>query len=80
MAEVAAMKNRISKDIELQTEKMFKDIPVATRSEMDEVYKTIYELKKKVRQMEKMLELDGEIKPEVSTDEKPAKKTATKKA
>lgn len=80
MAEVAAMKNRITKEVELQTEKMFKDIPVATRSEMDEVYKTIYELKKKVKQLEKMLELDGEIKPEVSAEEKTAKKTASKKA
>ena len=78
MGEVAAMKNKISKDIELQTEKMFKDIPVATKSELDEVYKTIYDLKKKVRQLEKMLELDGEVKPEVTAEEKTTKKTAKK--
>ncbi len=80
MGEVAAMKNKISKDIELQSEKMLKDIPVATRSEMDEVYKTIYDLKKKVRQLEKMLELDGEVKAEGSTEEKAAKKATAKKA
>ncbi len=80
MAEVAAMKLRITKDVELQSEKMLKDIPVATRSEMDEVYKTIYDLKKKVKQLEKMLELDGEIKPEVSAEEKTAKKATAKKA
>ena len=76
MAEVGAMKMKLTKDIELQTEKMLKDVPVATRSEMDDVYKTIYELKKKVRQLEKMLEIDGEIKPETAA---PAAKKSAKK-
>ena len=60
MAEVGSMQMKLRKDIDLQTEKMFKDIPVATRSEMDDVYKTIYELKKKVRQLEKMLDMEGD--------------------
>ncbi len=51
MGEVSSMQNKLRKDIELQTEKMMKDIPVATRSQMDEVYKTIYDLKKKVREL-----------------------------
>ena len=45
MSEVSSMQNKLRKDIDLQMEKLMKDIPVATRSEMDEVYKTIYELK-----------------------------------
>ncbi len=75
MAEVGAMQMKLRKDIELQTEKMFKDIPVATRSEMDEVYKTIYDLKKKIRQMEKMLDIDGEVVEEA----KPAAKKTAKR-
>ncbi len=55
MGEVSSMQNKLRKDIELQMEKLMKDIPVATRSEMDEVYKIIYDLKKKVRQMAQMM-------------------------
>jgi hypothetical protein len=76
MGEVSAMQNRLRKDIELQMEKLMKDIPVATRSEMDEMYKTIYDLKKKVRQMEKMLDIEGE---EEETPAPVAKKAAPAK-
>jgi polyhydroxyalkanoate synthase subunit PhaE len=55
MAEVSSMQIKLKKDIELQMEKMFVNIPVATRSEMDEMYKTIYDLKKQVRDLEKMV-------------------------
>lgn len=59
MAEVSSMQLRIKKDVELQMEKMFTNVPVATRSEMDEVYQTIYDLKKQVRQLQSMLDLDA---------------------
>ncbi|MBL7774146.1 MAG: hypothetical protein JNM95_14880 [Chitinophagaceae bacterium] len=49
MAEVSAMQLRLKKDIEKQMEKAFVNVPVATRSEMDELYKTIYDLKKELR-------------------------------
>lgn len=67
MAEVSAMQLKLKKDIELQMEKLFAGIPVATRSEMDELYKTIYELKKQVRQMSKMMELENEEETEAKT-------------
>ena len=51
-------------------------IPVATRSEMDEMYKTIYDLKKQVRQLEKMLEIGNET--EEATEDKTARKTGKK--
>ena len=73
------MQMKLKKDIELQTEKMLKDIPVATRSELDEVYKTIYDLKKQVRQLEKMLDLDVE-ETEETHEATEAKKTAKKSA
>lgn len=71
MAEVSSLQLRIKKDVQLQMEKMFANVPVATRSEMDEVYQTIYDLKKEVRQLQSMLELDAAPVT--------AKKAATKK-
>jgi polyhydroxyalkanoate synthesis regulator phasin len=64
---------KIRKDLEMQMEKAFKDVPVATRSEMDEVYKTIHDLKTQIRQLEKMMELGSE---EI---EAPEEKTTTAK-
>lgn len=61
MAEVSAMQLKLKKDVEGQMEKFMTGIPVATRSEMDEMYKTIYDLKKQVRQLEKMLDVDAEV-------------------
>ena len=78
MSEVSSMQNKLRKDIDLQMEKLIKDIPVATRSEMDEVYKTIYDLKKKVRQMERMLDIDGEEMVEKAAPV--VKKSVAKKA
>ncbi|XZF14040.1 poly(R)-hydroxyalkanoic acid synthase subunit PhaE [Chitinophagaceae bacterium MMS25-I14] len=67
MAEVSALQLRLRKDMEHQMEKMMTGLPVATRSEMDEMYKTIYDLKKQVRQLEKMLELNTEDETEATT-------------
>lgn len=53
MAEVSSMQLKLKKDVEVQMEKFMTGIPVATRSEMDELYKTIYDLKKRVRDMER---------------------------
>ena len=53
MAEVSAMQLTLRKDIEKQMEQYMVGIPVATRSEMDELYKTIYDLKKELREMKK---------------------------
>ena len=70
MGEVSSMQNKLRKDVELQMEKMMKDIPVATRSEMDEVYKIIYDLKKKVRQMAaQMVAANEEASAEEATEE-----------
>ena len=55
MAEVSSMKMSIKKAVETQMEKSLVNIPVATRSEMDEVYQTIYDLKKMVRSLEAKL-------------------------
>ena len=74
MAEVSALQLKLRKDTELQMEKMLVNVPVATRSEMDELYKTIYDLKKEVRQLEKMMEIDTD---EEETTEAAAPKATT---
>lgn len=88
MAEVSSLQLRIKKSVEKQTEKMFENVPVATRSEMDEVYKTIYDLKKEVRQLQSMLEIETPTPvaakektttENVATEKVAAKKTASKK-
>ncbi len=53
MAEVSAMQLTLRKDIEKQMEQYMVGIPVATRSEMDELYKIIYDLKKELRELKK---------------------------
>ncbi len=74
MAEVSSLQLRIKKAVEKQTEKVFENVPVATRSEMDEVYQIIYDLKKQVRQLQSMLELETEVPAKSAT-----KKSASKK-
>ncbi|MBS1586205.1 MAG: hypothetical protein JSS82_11745 [Bacteroidetes bacterium] len=74
MAEVSSLQLKLRKDIEDQMEKYMVGIPVATRSEMDELYKTIYELKKQVRQLEKMLEIDSVQEAEEKLASKKTKK------
>lgn len=70
----AAMKYKIDSDSVL--EGYLKTLPVPTRSEMDTVYKTIYDLKKEVRTLKrKVKELETQ-----GTDAKTAPKTAAKKA
>ncbi len=61
MAEVSALQLKLRKDMEAQMEKGLAGIPVATRTELDELYKTIYDLKKEVRQLSRMLEIDGGV-------------------
>lgn len=80
MAEVSALQLKLRKEVELQAEKMLAGYPVATRSEMDELYKVIYDLKKEVRQLEKMLDIDGETEETTEEEAKPAaRKAAAKK-
>lgn len=50
----------LKRDVEQFTEKSIRHLPVVPRSEMDHLYKTIYELKKKVRNLEKQHDLAGD--------------------
>jgi hypothetical protein len=79
MAEVSSLQLKLRKDIEIQLEKTLVGLPVATRSEMDEMYKTIYDLKKQVRQLEKMLDIEMEEEEPVAKTTKSTKTTSRKK-
>lgn len=80
MADTASLQMRLRKDIEQLLEKQLVNIPVATRSEIEELYKTIYDLKKQVRQLEKMMEMETEEETTKESEMTPAaKKTAAKK-
>ena len=80
MAEVSSIQLKLRKEMDLQAEKMLGGLPVATRSEMDELYKVIYDLKKEVRQLEKMMEMEEtETAAEVVSEEARPSATAAKK-
>lgn len=80
MAEVSAMKMSIKKAVETQMEKSFVNIPVATRSEMDEVYQTIYDLKKQVRTLQAQLENKSSAPAKKAPEAKVAPAVPAKKA
>ncbi|MBS3913178.1 MAG: hypothetical protein KG003_01665 [Bacteroidetes bacterium] len=73
-AETSSLSLRLKHAADLQMEQMFSNVPVVPRSEMEELYKTIYELKKRVRTLEK------EVENETTEEIKPAAKPAAKKA
>lgn len=75
MGETSALQLKLKKEMELQMEKSMAGLPVATKSELDELYKVIYDLKKEVRQLEKMMELE---EPSVKNESKTTAKKATK--
>lgn len=80
-SELSATGMKLKKEIDLQTEKMMANLPIITRSEMDELYKTIYELKKRVREMEKeAVTSTPEVKTTATkTEATPASKPVAKK-
>jgi hypothetical protein len=80
MTEVSSLQLKLKLDIEKQIETtILKDMPVATRSEMDEVYKNIYDLKKMYRRLEKMMTAEAETTEADATEQATAAKATTKK-
>jgi polyhydroxyalkanoate synthase subunit PhaE len=77
MAEVSSMQLKLRKDVEAQMEKFMVGVPVATRSEMDELYKTIYELKKEVRDLRRAND-SVEATTEEGAEDKTARRGAKK--
>ncbi|MDQ3141799.1 MAG: hypothetical protein M3Q56_06085 [Bacteroidota bacterium] len=71
MTEVSSLQLKIKKSMDNQMEKLyFNHLPIATRTEMDEVYQNLYDLKKQVRKLEKMLSEEVETKTTTSKKSK----------
>ncbi|MCX6352673.1 MAG: hypothetical protein NTX03_12570 [Bacteroidetes bacterium] len=71
-AEVTSMGFRLKKQVNNQMESALSNLPLVNRTEMDELYKTIQDLKKKVNTLEKELAKKAETKTEVKAETKSA--------
>ena len=74
-AEVSSFGMKLKRNINLQIEKSMENLPLINRTEMDELYKTIYELKKRINILEK--QIDSNI-TETASLVKPTAKKASK--
>ena len=72
MSEVSALQMNLKKSIETQMEKSMSHLPLINRTEMDELYKTVYEMKKRINMLEKQIDNDVVV----SEEPKAAKKTS----
>ena len=81
MAEVGSIQMRLRRDINLQMEKSFENLPLAKSSEIEELTKTIYDLKKQVRELQAKMNIETPAVAETEevVAEKAAKAKATKK-
>lgn len=75
-AELNTFGMKLKQHMNAQMEKAMQNVPVVPRSEMDELYKTVYELRKRVNMLEKQIDTDTEV----ATETKPAAKKAPKNA
>jgi polyhydroxyalkanoate synthase subunit PhaE len=80
MTEVSSLQMKLKMELEQQMEKMlFTNMPIATRTEMDEVYKSLYDLKKMTRNLEKVFGVNSsEVVPVKSATTKSSKPVAKK--
>ncbi|MCC6816762.1 MAG: hypothetical protein IT267_10145 [Saprospiraceae bacterium] len=74
MTEVSSLQMKLKAAVDHKMEKLyFVNIPVATRTELDEVYKNIYDLKKMYRHIEKYLNLNNNNTAPVQEKKKSSK-------
>jgi hypothetical protein len=69
-AEVTTLSMSIKKDFDTQMTTSLENTPFAFKSDMDEVYKNIYDLKKMVKHLQKMLDLNEEVETVKTTRSK----------
>lgn len=81
-AELNAYGMKLKRNIDLQMEKAMAHLPLVNRTEIDGLYQTIHDLKKKITDLEKALnnQAKANAKVEVKAETKNVKKTASKKA
>jgi hypothetical protein len=75
MSEVSALQLNLKGKIEKQMEKSLEKFPIINRSEMDELYKTIQELKKRINTLEKEKSSVASIEVNDEAPKAAAKKT-----
>lgn len=74
-AEFTNVTMTVKKGVEKQMEKMMENVPVITRTEMDDLYKTVYEMNKHIKALERKIET---LESPVAATEVKAAKTAKK--
>lgn len=74
-AEFTNVTMTVKKGVEKQMEKMMENVPVITRTEMDDLYKTVYEMNKHIKALERKIET---LESPATTTEVKAAKTAKK--
>lgn len=77
MSELNSFGMKLKRKIDLQMEKTFANLPLINRSEMDELYKTIYDLKKRIAELER--ENTSATVTETESNTEAAPKAAAKK-
>lgn len=77
-AENSSLSLKLKHTVNGQMEKMFVNMPLVPRSEMEELYKTVYELKKRIRTLEKEVDVTPEPKATKSAATHKATTTAPK--
>jgi hypothetical protein len=77
--ELLSISMDVKKDFEKQYESVFAIYPIVFKSEAEELYKTVYELKKQVKALETRLAAQGAATLTFDDEEKTSKTTATKK-
>lgn len=77
--ELLSISMDVKKDFEKQYESVFAIYPIVFKSEAEELYKTVYELKKQVKALETRLAAQGAATLSFDDEEKTSKTTATKK-
>jgi len=80
MAEVSSLQLGIKKDVELQMEKAFVNIPVVTRSEINEVYQALYDLKKELRATQQSAKTNSTTASSTTQEETTVEETVAPKA
>lgn len=74
-AELNTLGMKMKRHMDMQMEKMLNNVPVATRSEMDELYKVIHELRKRINTLEKQIDNADEVVADEAKETK-GRKTA----
>jgi hypothetical protein len=77
-AELNTLGMKMKRHMDMQMEKMLNNVPVATRSEMDELYKVIHELRNRIKTLEKQIDNADEVMAETEAKETKARKSTAK--